>query len=75
VNTTVWGSGLNMAYTTYHVPVLLDLWQWVMISALNFAQSDLQIEVVATKIGGIYIAFSYVYYQVRGSQRRCVLRL
>jgi hypothetical protein len=63
VNTTVWGSGLNMAYTTYHVPVLLDLWQWVMISALNFAQSDLQIEVVATKIGGIYIAFSYVYYQ------------
>jgi hypothetical protein len=39
-------------------------WKWIMFSAQKFDGTDLQIEMVATQLGGLYIGFSYVYYQV-----------
>lgn len=56
--------GLPLTYTTYPVPFAMGWWKWIMFSAQKFEGTDLQVEMVATQLEGLYIGFSYVYYQV-----------
>jgi len=55
--------GLPMTYTKYPVPIAMGWWQWSMISALQFINTDLQIEIVGTYIIDVWLCSSYVYYQ------------
>jgi len=63
VNSTNFPANLPVVYTSYPVPILLDFWQWAMISAMKFDGTDLQIELVSTYLLDLWLATSYVYYQ------------
>jgi len=56
-------AGIPLVYTSYPVPIGMGWWEWAMVSAMKFQNTDLQIELVATQLTYIWVATSYVYYK------------
>jgi hypothetical protein len=53
---------LPTVLTTYPIKAGIDVWRWAMISALSFEGTDLQVEIMATRIAGIWLATAYVLF-------------
>jgi len=54
---------LPLVYTTYTIKLGIDQIIWAMISAMQFAGSDLQVELVGTPVGALWMGTSYIRYQ------------
>lgn len=53
-------AGTPLTLTTYPIKALMDYWRWAMISAPDFAGGAAAVEIMATEIGGVWLATAYV---------------
>jgi len=54
---------LPMVYSSYPIKALVGIWRWVLISAMSFNNTDLQVEIVGAHFSELWTATSYVYYK------------
>jgi hypothetical protein len=58
--------GVPVVLTRYDVPFLMNVFQWTLSSTSNYvneddgSDTDLEIEVVAMPLGGVFLGFAYV---------------
>jgi len=63
VSNVTYSSNLPLVYSTYPIKIGIQLLTWVLIDAPYFENTDLQISVLSSNFGDLWVSSSYVYYQ------------